>query len=390
MALGAPWRWTLVPRAEIRLDQLDALRGLLAVYVLTGHARWLLWAGHAEWMRQPHDGWQVPLVYASGMFRFGREAVLIFFALSGFFIHAGAARRLSQGATLAFATSHFYQRRAHRLVAPYLFALLATVACDAIGMTWFPRLYAAATGDPLLDVTFAHSGYTAASIGPALLLLPSSLGQNFGSNGPLWSLAYEVVYYAWYPLWLWARQRSALAAYVVVPAAFTIVSMVVAVPFVASVLVWYPAWLVGAALAEHVTSPRPYRVSPAVAVVVFWIALLAYIAVPSIYVKILSATVFAAAAVYTFAVAQVDRRHPGLVLFEYLGLRSFTIYIVHFPFLALLGAAVIQLTGTRPLAGWLAVGGAASAVAFGCLCFAVCERHFLHRRVAGPHLAAAS
>jgi hypothetical protein len=30
--------------------------------------------------------------------------------------------------------------------------------------------------------------------------------------------------------------------------------------------------------------------------------------------------------------------------------------------------------------GWLAVSGALACVAFGCLCFEACERHFLHPR----------
>jgi len=46
----------------------------------------------------------------------------------------------------------------------------------------------------------------------------------------------------------------------------------------------------------------------------------------------------------------------------------------------LLSAATIDILGARPMSGWLAAGGAILAVAFGCVCFWVCERPSLRRR----------
>jgi hypothetical protein len=43
--------------AADQLRALDMLRGALAVYVLAGHCRWLLWAGHGVWMAAPHSRW---------------------------------------------------------------------------------------------------------------------------------------------------------------------------------------------------------------------------------------------------------------------------------------------------------------------------------------------
>jgi len=39
----------------INLRSLDVLRGLVATYVLLGHARWLLWTGHAAWIKLQHS-----------------------------------------------------------------------------------------------------------------------------------------------------------------------------------------------------------------------------------------------------------------------------------------------------------------------------------------------
>jgi peptidoglycan/LPS O-acetylase OafA/YrhL len=96
----------------------------------------------------------------------------------------------------------------------------------------------------------------------------------------------------------------------------------------------------------------------------------------------IAAVLYGGSAVAVFALI-APRAQPAWWLrgCEFLGVRSYTLYIVHFPFLALLGAAVIQTQGQRPLHGWFAFGGVILAVAFGCACFALCERHFLHPRI---------
>ena len=81
--------------SPINLRALDALRGLLAVYVLAGHARWLLWTGHREWLASAPAAWELPLGYSSAMLRYGHEAVMVFFVLSGFFIHLRAAEQFA-------------------------------------------------------------------------------------------------------------------------------------------------------------------------------------------------------------------------------------------------------------------------------------------------------
>src|SRR5260221_6199720 len=83
--------------ASPNLRSLDALRGLLACYVVMGHARWLLWAGFSEWNKRSHHAWTNVLAYASASLRYGHEAVMVFFVLSGFFIHLRTAQRMATG-----------------------------------------------------------------------------------------------------------------------------------------------------------------------------------------------------------------------------------------------------------------------------------------------------
>ena len=373
------------PRLNLRT--LDMLRGVLAVYVLLGHFRWLLWSGHAAWMAAPHSPWLEPIVFASASLRYGREAVMIFFVLSGFFIHLRAAQDDSSTIQTTTAAS-FYPRRAHRLGAPYAFALVVTIALDAIGRSWFPELYHAATGDALVDGVFGRAGYQWQSVAPAVVVLPSSLGYDFGSNGPLWSLAYEVVYYALYPLWLTLRRRSLPLAYVAVPLACLLLAATRSSAFPITVLMYYPVWLTGAALAEVLTQ-RNAHVPRMAAVPVFLTGFLLHVMISRSFPSALPAMLFGGAAVVicaTMSAAAVS--WLPVRVFEYFGVRSYSIYIAHFPLVALMSAALFASPGGRPFHGWFAVGGAVAAVTFGCLCFELCERHFVHHRVATAKLAA--
>lgn len=361
---------------RINFGNLDALRGMLAVYVALGHCRWLLWSGHAAWAAAPHAAWEALPAYASGLLRYGREAVMVFFVLSGFFIHyrAADARGREQ-----FRTVPFYRRRWHRLAAPYFFALAITVVCDWIGRSWWPTLYEARTGDVVVDTAFILGGYSPASLVPALLLLPSSFGRDFGSNGPLWSIAFEAVYYALYPLWLWVRSRSAMVAFGVIPVACVLMALVPVRSFPVMVLTYYPIWLVGALLAEQVVTAGLPRRAILSGAALFAAGAGVYVLVDALLLRVMASIVFGAGLVLAFGGAQ-SRDRLVLPLFEHLGVRSYTIYIVHFPIVALLSAYVFETFGQRPLHGWLAAAGAMACVGFGVACFELCERHFLHPR----------
>jgi peptidoglycan/LPS O-acetylase OafA/YrhL len=72
------------------LRVLDVLRGFAALYVMIGHAVWLLWVGYHPYLA---TGGHRALAYASELTRFGHQAVLLFFLLSGFCIHYRQARK---------------------------------------------------------------------------------------------------------------------------------------------------------------------------------------------------------------------------------------------------------------------------------------------------------
>lgn len=363
------------------LRNLDVLRGVLAIYVVFGHARWLLWTGHQTFMHGAHPLWARALAYASSGFRFPHEAVMVFFVLSGFFIHLRAAELLASAKPMAFSAPDYLRRRLHRLAPPYLFALLLTVVCDFVGRHAYPVLYAAATGDALLDENFRHMGYSAAAVLPAAILLPSSLHWHFGTNGPLWSLAFEVVYYLFYPVWLRVRQTGPVVAYGAGLALGVLAPAFSQLGFLGEVLHLYPVWLAGAAVGELFCTRRLAAGRIAIGLTACVAAVLALRSGFPTFSLLVAYVALGAAFVTIFAMLRLSQDTRAFRVLEQLGVRSYTIYICHFPVLALIAARQFALCGGRPVHGWLAMGGALGALAICWTGFELCEKHFLHSRL---------
>lgn len=102
--------------ASRRFDELDALRGLAAVVVLVGHAlRTSPWWGRSELLATLDRS---PL----HVFVAGREAVILFFALSGFVLSLPYWAGKGTGAYRAYAV-----KRIFRIYVPYLIAMALTL-----------------------------------------------------------------------------------------------------------------------------------------------------------------------------------------------------------------------------------------------------------------------
>lgn len=369
----------------IRLRHLDILRALLALMVLFGHSRMLLWMPWQEWSVLPHSPWELALGALGSFFRFGHEAVMVFFALSGFFIHLGVARQSATGQPISFGVRDYLSRRARRILPPYYAALVFTCLVDFFGRHWFPRLYLAQTDDPIVNNSFGAAGYTLDSVLPALFAQPKLLGIRFGGNGPLWSIGHEVFFYALYPLFMWVWLRNRALAY---GTGLVIGWLCYYYPIAgwwSGTMVNYPVWLSGALLAEmicqHHSQPASRWLSP----------LSAFVALASLWtvyrlpesnpwhlpLNILLGT----SAITSFATMSIDltSTSPGRLL-EWLGTRSYSLYAFHFPVIVFLSAWCFQTAGQRPAHGWLALLGGASSIMVGLLAFHLVERHFLPRR----------
>lgn len=365
----------------MRLRHLDALRALLALMVLIGHARMLLWMSWSDWSRLQHGMLEKLLGLASGVFRYGGTAVMVFFSLSGYFIHLRVATQLAHDGPARFDARDYVRRRARRILPPYYVALLLTVVLDLAGRHWWPRLYLAQTGDPMLDTSLSLAGYSWSSVLPALCAQPSLFG-HFGSNGPLWSIGNEVLYYAVYPLFMWVWLRSRWLAYATGFAVGVLASRLGFGGCWAPALASYPVWLAGALLAEW-SAAHPDMIkrkswfysAVVIAAVAFGASHVACLSGVVMSVFIGAATV-AAAGSLPF---DLMRSRIGCVL-EWLGIRSYSIYIMHFPVLVLISAWCFQFWGERPASGWLAVAGVLVSLGVALVMFHCVERFWLPGR----------
>lgn len=176
------------PDSHAELVHLDLLRGMAALAVFLGHLRTFVFVPYAE--ISSHNPFNALVWIVSG---FGHQAVMVFFVLSGFFITKSA---IEDDARDRFGWRTYLIKRLSRLWIVLIPCLLLTALCDQIGRHYSAsgfyegKLYALynsmSPGGESLDVgTFIGN----------VLFLQTIRTPVFGSNGPLWSLANEWWYY---------------------------------------------------------------------------------------------------------------------------------------------------------------------------------------------------
>ena len=146
---------------------LDFLRAVSALYVIIHHV-----SIHRSWIHDPRFGI---------FFKFGQEAVITFFLLSGFVIFSSERDR-------ALKASGYYIRRLRRIYPVLILSMIvSTVVIVDNGnfhkaFSW-SELIGTLIG--LQDIDFLK---------PGVIVFP------YAGNTPLWSLSYEIFFYAVFPL----------------------------------------------------------------------------------------------------------------------------------------------------------------------------------------------
>ncbi len=177
---------------------LDILRGLAALYVLIGHARWLLWEGYSEGYKlhpQDYGLLETMQVYFFNLFAFGHQAVMLFFVLSGFVIHYSSYNQSIKSD--GFSIYSYLLKRIKRIYPPFLFALALTFILDRIGLRLGYTIYSGATDFWLINKSIGSDLSLQTLLGN-IAMLQKIVTPVWGTNGPLWSLTYEWWFYIVY------------------------------------------------------------------------------------------------------------------------------------------------------------------------------------------------
>ena len=186
-------------REDTASVHLDALRGLAALSVLLMHFRQLFFVPYKD----AAPGFALHLLFA--VTAFGHQAVVIFFVLSGFFISAAVLQRWSEQ---RWSWQDYLVSRLTRLYVVLIPALLLCAMWDRLGM------YLSHNAD-LYTRPLLRFGLTQVSSQSSWTVFLGNLGflqeivvRPFGSDSPLWSLSYEWWFYILFPLSLTAFRSS--------------------------------------------------------------------------------------------------------------------------------------------------------------------------------------
>lgn len=339
---------------------IDLLRLVAALLVFVGHADTLLFNGRIPPIVSHH----------------AREAVAIFFVLSGFVISFAAKSRERS-------LQNYIVARSSRILPVVLVSLGVTLACDQIGHAFDAAFY-----DQLRY--FSPESLTAAL---SYLTFTNQIWFNhivFGTNEPFWSLSFEVWYYILFALVLFS---SGWMRVVLVGTA-----AVVCGPLI---LMYLPLWLLGSLL--YFLYERGLRVGLS-AFALFPLSLCCYQlarrhlgAEASDIFHVLSPAQGAYNVAYFCLIGLLacvnilsggeitQRLLPYLTgvarAVRWMSGASFTLYLVHLPILIML-RAVFPATGTSPLLACLA------CVATLCLVLVLAELGERRKRQVAGALAA--
>jgi peptidoglycan/LPS O-acetylase OafA/YrhL len=322
------------------IPHLDGLRALAALFVLANHGFRMAWPNSPAVAMEMHpDGWLLAL---TSWMRYGHFAVTTFIAISGYclmlpFVHAG---RIS-----GFAALPFYARRAWRILPTYYAALalslllIWTVLGDKTGTQW----------DAALPVTLE-------GIAVRLVLLQDVLLVN-QINNPLWSVATEFRIYLLMPLVVVLFMRAGPLASVALVTGAIVVLQLLQAPFARHITATYLCvFCMGAAAAWAGTSTlAPARRSTVGALAALLLAaafgLLAWLdlAAGLPYWRFIDIVVGAAMSMLLVHC----QMHPQSLATRLLSLRalvfiggfSYSIYLMHFPFQALVWTRLVMPLG---------------------------------------------
>ena len=163
---------------------LELLRGLAALAVCVGHVRAFLLP---PWRSGGYEWWEQGLYFLSAQ---GEAAVWIFLVLSGYLVGGSVLHRRAAG---TWSWPDYLLRRGTRLWVVLIPALALTFLCDA----WRGPAPVVSAGAMATDVAFRHDLPTLVG---NLCFLQDVVVAPYGSNTPLWSLAYEAWFYVLFPV----------------------------------------------------------------------------------------------------------------------------------------------------------------------------------------------
>ncbi|GAB3047047.1 acyltransferase family protein [Spirosoma pulveris] len=312
----------------LHIQKIDALRGIAILGVFLFHTQLELFPDQISHTythgRLALTGTGIaPVVLNFSPVAYGWTGVELFLLISGFLIHRGYLNQPE-----SFQVSTFFSKRFWRIYPPYLLALLFfCIAGQGIG-------YYVTTKTGMLNLV-SH------------LLMVQNLHKStvYGINSSFWSLALEVQLYMVYPIFLLLRNRFGIKRILVLLIGLSISSTLVSqfklvadpVDFVLinSIPTYWAVWAAGAYLAEayHDRQSLNQRIVLVSMFVSFILLSGSSYFEATCYYWLQFAALFWSLVVVWFLNVRVKMRSIPMALLTFIGLISYSLYLIHQPFL---------------------------------------------------------
>lgn len=246
-------------RVRQRLEYLDGIRGLSALYVTASHA-YQTYSVH--FLSQTNGGCADAFLHAMHWLNYGRSAVAVFIVLSGYCLMLPVVQ--SEDGRLAGGTLRFYLRRARRLLPPYYGALIVSLVL----ISTVPGMGESDTGD--WHKAFWSQVFPAFT--PGVIVSHLLLVHNYHPSWqhaidyPMWSLATEWQILFLFPLFVTLWNRESIGHVVMAAMRITLGLQVVLMVLMSNVNPWPPQFVTLFALgmgAATVNFPRRGDLTPA-------------------------------------------------------------------------------------------------------------------------------
>ena len=324
--------------SRTHLDSITALRGLAALGVVLFHVRIFLWVGWNEIRGNPskYSNWDHFASWFSIPTPFMGEGVLLFFVISGFCIHYPQSARKDK-----LNLRKYISRRFLRIYPPYAVTVglsLLVIACYPWGNIMI---------EPVLPSLFLMQNY-----------YPETNSQ-IGSNFSLWSIATEIEFYLAYPVLLLIWRKLGVVQSLNIFGAISVIAIGLYFYGIKSMafcsLTFYIMWWAGAGLAELYVKGQLNR--PSRSMIFLAIALLSTGVVTQIQgqnlvmiQRFLFGGFFLILIWWALSMGKslnFRRTILGRTLL-YLGRVSYSLYLIHYPMLQLIGYLWVDKFGSKP------------------------------------------
>ncbi|MBB2144092.1 acyltransferase family protein [Pedobacter sp. LMG 31464] len=311
------------------LKALDGLRGLSALYVLIHHARLALTQSYQSGLvmhPEKYEWYDKLLVYFFGLFKFGHEAVIIFFVLSGFVIHLKQAS--SNYDFENFKIIAYLKKRIIRIYPTLLVSFLLCLLIDFLIYKFIP------------DNLGIFSKYTFSSFLYNLFLIPDA--PIWGNNFPVWSLKHEWFFYMMYPLLLWLANKSSFLPFIVSIGLYFSYFLGFSIPYIGTAAYTLTVWSLGSLLAVA------YKNSYALLKYIPYLLLLCFLypfvkrTESNFPVLDLCFGLITTGFIALIVLEKISIINSLLIQMTWIGTFSYSLYLFHTPFLSLFKAIIVN------------------------------------------------